>query len=47
MGLIDFILAAIATAALWSVASATEDAADELARIRALMEEEEYDEATD
>lgn len=47
MGLIDFILAAIATTALWSIATAAEDAADELARIRKLMEEEEYDEATD
>ena len=47
MGLIEFILACIATVALWSIATATEDAADELARIRKLMEEEEYDEAID
>lgn len=40
MDLMDFILAAVAVVALWSIASAAEDAADELARIRKLIEEE-------
>lgn len=47
MGIVDFILACLATLALWSIAMATESAADELAQIRKLMEEEDYDEATD
>jgi hypothetical protein len=40
MNLVDFIVACAAVVALWSIASATEDAADELARIRRLFEED-------
>lgn len=40
MSLPDFILAAIAAWALVAIASATEDVADELARIRQLLEDE-------
>jgi hypothetical protein len=43
MGLVDFILGAIGVWALWSIATAAEDAADELARIRNLMEEDDYE----
>lgn len=40
MSLVDFILAAIGVWALWAIATAAEDAADELARIRRLFEDD-------
>jgi hypothetical protein len=46
MNIADFILAAIAAWALCAIATATEDAADELARIRHLLEEDETDDQT-
>jgi hypothetical protein len=46
MGVADFIVACIAAWALCAIATATEDAADELARIRALLEEDDTDDQT-
>lgn len=46
MSVADFIVACIAAWALCAIATATEDAADELARIRKLLQGDETDDQT-
>lgn len=43
MDLVDFILVACGVLAMWNVASAAEDIADELANIRRIVDEPDMD----